>query len=99
MLLTQLISSSGNSQANAILFHIQTTQKEAVTKLVRSLHLPVLDEAPIITMRLNSMKGRSVESIMADKQRHIPAWTLRREYRSTYNDHLRDSEKVIAGKW
>jgi putative ABC transport system permease protein len=40
-----------------------------------------------------------VESILADKQSHIPHWALRREYRSTYHDGLRDGEKLVAGTW
>ena len=98
-LLTQLISANSTNQANTILFDIQPDQREAVLALVRSLHLPVLDEAPIVTMRLSSVKGRKVEAILADKQNHIPRWTLRHEYRSTYSDHLRDGEKLIAGQW
>ncbi len=98
-LLDQLVSARGPNQPNAVLFDIQKSQKEAVIKLVRSFNLPVLDEAPIVTMRLSSVKGRSVESLLADKQRHIPPWTLRREYRSSYNDQLRDGEKIIAGQW
>jgi putative ABC transport system permease protein len=70
-----------------------------VIQLVRSLGLPVLDEAPIITMRLASVKGRTVESILADKQNHISHWSLRHEYRSTYETRLRDGEKLIAGQW
>jgi putative ABC transport system permease protein len=89
----------GASQANAVLFDIQPDQKEAVANLVRSLGRPVLDEAPIVTMRLSSIKGRAVESLLADPKSAIPAWTLRREYRSTYTDHLRDAEKITAGQW
>jgi putative ABC transport system permease protein len=98
-LLTQLVSSGGTNQPNAILFDIQPDQKEAVSNLVTSLKLLVLDQAPIVTMRLTSVKGRAVESILADKQSTIPHWAVRREYRSTYNDGLRDGEKLIAGTW
>jgi putative ABC transport system permease protein len=89
----------GASQANAVLFDIQPDQKKAVAGLVRSLGRPVLDEAPIVTMRISSIKGRPVESLLADRQSAIPAWTLRREYRSTYTDHLRDAERITAGQW
>ena len=89
----------GASRANAVLFDIQPDQKEAVAQLVRALGRPVLDEAPIVTMRLTSIKGRSIESLLADRQSTLPAWTLRREYRSTYTDHLRDAEKITAGQW
>ncbi|MDB6018638.1 MAG: transporter permease [Pedosphaera sp.] len=97
-LLTQLISSSGTNQANTILFDIQPDQREPVINLVRSMNLPILDEAPIVTMRLTSVKGRPVESLLADKQKQVPNWSLRHEYRSTYSDHLRDGEKIIAGR-
>lgn len=98
-LLTQLISSDRKEQPNAILFDIQPDQREGVSNLVASLKLPVLDEAPIVTMRLSSLKGRSVESILTNKNSGIPNWTLRREYRCTYSERLRDSEKLIAGTW
>ncbi len=98
-LLTQLVSSDSKNQPNAILFGIQPDQREGVSNLVHSLSLPILDEAPIVTMRLMSLKGRTVESILADKEAGIPKWTLRREYRSTYSGRLRDSEKIVAGDW
>jgi putative ABC transport system permease protein len=98
-LLTQLVSANGPHQPNAVLFDIQTSQTDAVTKLIRSLGLPVLDEVPIVTMRLSSVKGRAVESMLSGRSRRGPGWALRREYRSTYGDHLRDGEKIIAGRW
>jgi putative ABC transport system permease protein len=98
-LLTQLIRADNRNQPNAILFDIQPDQRDAVSNLVHSLNLPILDEAPIVTMRLSTLKGRTVEAILAERKSGIPNWTLRREYRSTYYDHLRDSEKIIAGRW
>ena len=97
--LTSSLIVPGASQANAVLFDIQPDQEEAVSNLVRSLGRPVLDEAPIVTMRLSSINGRPVESLLADPKSTVPAWTLRREYRSTYTDHLRDAEKITAGRW
>lgn len=98
-LLTQLISSSGASQPNAVLFDIQPTQIEPLSKLIQSQNLPVLDNVPMVTMRLSSVKGRTVESIVADKETGHHRWAFRREYRSTYSDHLRDGECIIAGKF
>jgi putative ABC transport system permease protein len=100
-LMTQLISTKGTNQPNAVLFDIQAGQKEAARKLVQSLNLPVLDETPIITMRLSSVKGVAVESIMSKTNRsgESPRWAYRREYRSTYSDHLRDGERLVSGQW
>jgi putative ABC transport system permease protein len=98
-LTTELLVSDGPNQPNTVLFDLQPSQTEAASKLVRSLQLPVLDELPLVTMRLTSIKGKSVESLLADKESHIPSWMLRREYRSTYTDHLRDAEKIVEGRW
>jgi putative ABC transport system permease protein len=61
------------------------------------LQLPVLDEMPIVTMRLSSVNGQSIKSILADKDTRHSRWAFRREYRSTYGDHLRPGERIIAG--
>jgi putative ABC transport system permease protein len=97
--ITSSLSVPSASEANTVLFDIQPDQKAAVSNLVRSLGRPVLDEAPIVTMRLSSINGRTAESLLADPKNSVPAWTLRREYRSTYADHLRDAEKITSGKW
>jgi putative ABC transport system permease protein len=99
MLTRDLVPAGGADQPNAILFDIQPAQTRAVAELVRAQGLPVLDQLPIVTMRLSSIKGRGIDALLAGKQSHIPAWTLRREYRSTYTDHLREAEKVISGRW
>jgi putative ABC transport system permease protein len=82
-----------------VLFDVQPDQREAVLALLHKQNQAVLDEAPIITMRLSQVKGRTVEEMLADRRKSIPNWALRREYRSTYNDRLRDGEKLLAGQW
>ena len=99
VLLYQLIASSGKNQPNAVLFDVQTAQVEPLTNLICSLGLPVLDETPIVTMRLSSVKGRSVDSLLANQPEPGRGWVFRREYRSTFNDHLRDGERITAGNW
>jgi putative ABC transport system permease protein len=100
-LLKQLITSTGADQPNAVLFDIQNSQQQRVLALVRSLHLPVLDQVPIVNMRLSSVKGRPVDSILAstNRTRGGHRWAYRREYRSTYRDQLSDGEKIVAGRW
>jgi putative ABC transport system permease protein len=97
-LLTGLISSSGKNQPNAVLFDIQPEQREPVAKLIQSLQLPVLDQMPLITMRISSVNGLSVGTNAPGGQRgRSGRWAFRREYRSTWSDHLRDGEKIVAG--
>jgi putative ABC transport system permease protein len=97
--LTNDLVRAGSQQANAVLFDIQPDQKAALVRMIGALGLPVLDEAPIITMRIRSINDRGVEAMLAARENPVPSWTLRREYRSTYTDHLRDGEKIIAGAW
>ncbi len=99
VLLAQFQSIDDRGQPNIFLFDIQPDQKEPVGTLVRELEFPVLQEAPIVTMRLSSIKGRPVSEILADPARKIPEWQLEREYRSTFRDHLTGTEKITAGAW
>jgi len=99
MLLRQAMLAGQADQPNLILFDIQSDQREDVANLVRSFALPVLQQAPLVTMRLASIKGRSVEDLRNDAGNKIPTWALQWEYRATYREHLIGTETVIAGTW
>lgn len=87
----------GSGRPNMVLFDIQNEQKAGVRALVDRYKLPVVQAVPVVTMRLASINGRSVEAIQADTSAKIPEWALTREYRVTYRDSLIDSEKLTAG--
>ncbi len=99
VLLTQFRSLDANNQPNIFLFDIQPAQTKAVADLVRQQQLPVIQEAPIVTMRLVEVKGRKSSDILKDAQQKVPEWELEREYRSTYRAELSETEKITAGKW
>jgi putative ABC transport system permease protein len=99
VLLAQFRSLDRNEQPNIFLFDIQPDQTEAVAELVRTLGFQVIQEAPIVTMRLVEIKGRKSAEILADPKRTIPEWELEREYRSTYRETLSETEKITAGQW
>jgi putative ABC transport system permease protein len=99
VLLAQLQSVGAKNQANIFLFDIQPDQKTGVADIVRAAGMPVIQEAPIVTMRLTEIKGRKTADIFADPQRKIPEWELQREYRCTYREQLSDTEKITAGRW
>jgi putative ABC transport system permease protein len=82
---------------NLYLVDVQPDQREEVEGLVRGLGLPVLESAPMVTMRLASVRGVPVSEL--EKDRSVRRWPLRREYRSTYRDRLNATETVIAGEW
>lgn len=95
LLLNQVALADSGSQPNTILFDIQASQKDSVSKKITDLGLPVIQQVPIVTMRLETIDGKTkMESDTA-----IPEWVFDREYRSTYRDTLIDTEKITEGKW
>ncbi len=99
VLLAQFRSIGRDNQPNIFLFDIQPDQAAEVAATVRAFGLPVIQEAPIVTMRLAEIKGRKTADILADPKRKIPEWQLQREYRCTYRETLSETEKVVSGKW
>ncbi len=96
-LLSQVSLSGSGNQPNMVLFDIQSSQQAGVARLAKQYKLPVLQEAPIVTMRLTGINGRTVEAIQKDTAAGIPDWALTREYRVTYRDSLISSEKLHEG--
>ena len=99
VLLAQFQSVDAKNQPNIFLFDIQPDQKAGVAEIVRAAGMPVIQEAPIVTMRLTEIKGRKTVDILADPRRKIPEWELQREYRCTYREQLSETEKITAGRW
>ena len=98
-LLGQLRVVGGGNRPNLMLFDIQDDQVGPLQRLLQERGTPVRQHAPIITMRIASIKGRAVADILKDQSLRVPAWTLRREYRSTYRGEITDSEKLTAGRF
>lgn len=96
--LRQLDLGLGAARANTILFDIQEDQIASVTDLVRA-NGTLVQQTPIVTMRIAEINGRPVASLIADTTRRIGAWALRREFRSTYRDSLVGTEKLVSGRW
>lgn len=82
---------------NLILFDVQTDQKEGIINAIIPKGLPILDNIPIITMRLERIKERSVNDIRLDTITSINKWILNHEFRVTYRDSLIGSEKLVSG--
>ncbi len=98
-LLQQVIRTNDAAQPNLVLFDIQNDQREKIRASVRSLRLPVLQDIPLVTMRLSTVKGRNVADLRGDKELNLAEWALQWEYRATYRDHLLETEKLTNGAW
>ncbi len=84
---------------NLILMDVQTNQTEAAAASIRNNGLPVIDNFPIVTMRIQRIKGRSVNDIREDTTSTINRWILNHEFRTTYRDSLVASETLASGEW
>lgn len=88
---------SVSSGPNMIVFDIQEDQREPIKQVLAEEGLAFLEESPVVTMRIRSVKGRTAAELLDDEGTKIPAWTLKREFRSTFRDHLSSSERLLEG--
>ncbi|WP_421944771.1 ABC transporter permease [Pedobacter sp.] len=93
ILINRVTLSSGTNQPNMVLFDIQTSQKQAVTDLTKSYKLPLMNQVPVITMRIEEINGKKAGQDSTNTR------AFRNELRATYQDTLTAAEKIIEGKW
>ena len=110
LLLSRVRLSGSGKQPNMVLFDIQNEQIAGVRALVKQQKLPILQEVPVVTMRLNDINGKTAsasrpprpdqptEATRADSAKRPPGWAFTREYRVTYRDTLISSEQIASGK-
>lgn len=99
MLMKELNFATREDAPNLIFFDIQPDQNEGVNQILKKQDVPILQNVPMVTMRLDSLRGRSTQAIERDTTNKVRGWALRREYRSTYRDSLIDSETLVQGEW
>jgi len=87
------LTHSGESP-NLYLIDVQPDQIDGVASLVKAQNLPVLENAPMVTMRIQAIRG-----VPVNEAKNVPKWVARREFRSTYRDFLNSTETLIAGEW
>ncbi|MGF1638591.1 MAG: ABC transporter permease [Cyclobacteriaceae bacterium] len=88
-----------SDNANMIMLDIQNGQKSAVINTIQGNDLEVLDDIPIVTMRIHNLAGRSVNDIRQDTTSEVRRWILNHEFRVTYRDSLIASETLEEGNW
>jgi putative ABC transport system permease protein len=97
MLLGTINFDDGQDLPNLALYDIQYDQNEGVNKIILDNGMELLQNVPIVTMRLQSINDTTVAEFMADSSRKPRSWALNREYRSTYRDSLVSTETVDSG--
>ncbi|MEM1124595.1 MAG: FtsX-like permease family protein, partial [Bacteroidota bacterium] len=100
LLLNQVEFTGRGDQPNMIMYDIQTNQREEVVQLVESYDLPIIQNVPIVTMRLETIDGIDKVTNRKDTtETHKANWAYNREYRVTYRDSMTASEKIVEGIW
>lgn len=99
LLLGQVAAMGEGERPTMAFFDVQDDQREEIAGILAERELPLLQDVPIVTMRLAAVKGRPVSEIVRDGTNETPDWVLRREYRSTYRNHLVSTERLVAGVW
>ena len=95
LLLAKLSLENNSKTPNIILLDVQSDQRDAVAASLDN----VIDNIPIVTMRVHSINGRSVNEIKSDTSSTINPWMLNHEFRVTYRDSLIGSESIVSGQW
>jgi putative ABC transport system permease protein len=99
LLLKQVQLSGAGEQPNMLIFDIQTVNKEGVKSLVKGNQMPVIQDVPVVTMRLENFNGKNVNEILADSTNGLEDWALEREYRCTYRDTMIETETTLEGEF
>ena len=99
MLVEQLGVKTLEGKADTYLIDVQPDQREGVGEVFASLDLPVMDEAPMISMRLRGLKGQTLAEAQKKRQTRVPSWVLRRDFRSTYRREMAETEELLRGEW
>lgn len=99
LLLKGIDLSDRQNSPNVMLFDIQTEQKEAIVQLTRSFDLPVMQDFPIVTLRVHTLKGLTAEQTFKDTTQEVPRWFFNNELRVTFRDSLLKTEKILEGAW
>ncbi|WP_224488076.1 ABC transporter permease [Robertkochia flava] len=97
MLLAQATLEDQQNNPNIVLLDVQSDQRQGVTKTIEGNEMNVISDIPIVTMRIASIKGRPVNEIRRDTVNEVNRWILSHEFRTTYRDHMVDSEELISG--
>jgi putative ABC transport system permease protein len=91
--------SQTEQDANLILLDVQTAQREQVINTLKRNKVPIIDNVPIVTMRMHKIKDRLVNDLRSDTTRQVRGWILNHEFRTTYRDELVESERLLEGEW
>jgi putative ABC transport system permease protein len=69
LLIDKVKAAVGNNQGNMVLFDIQPDEVKGITALAKGERLAVLEDLPVVTMRITKMRGMTVEQAAVGRGR------------------------------
>lgn len=87
---------------NLVLFDIQPYQEQDILQLLEDRGLPILGHAPVVTMNLQRVNGKTIRELEALEEAgemDLERWALFQEYRTTYRDSLSPEAKLVKGSF
>lgn len=86
-----------SQRANILLFDVQTDQLPGVQSVLQQQQLRVIEQAPVVTVRLRTVRGKTFAQLRADSTLRLPFWAG--EYRVSYRDTLLSTESIVQGRF
>lgn len=99
MLIKQVTLATSGNQANLVVYDIQTSQAEPIAALARKQKLRIVQQIPVVTVRIESIKGKTASDYKKDSTLKRERWVFGNELRVTYRDSLTHDEKVTDGEF
>jgi putative ABC transport system permease protein len=99
VLLAQASVENNAETPNIILLDVQAAQQEEVAATITENNLSVLENMPIVTMRLHAINNRTVNEMRRDSVLTVDRWILNHEFRVSYRNALTDAETIQKGEW
>lgn len=97
LLIDQVEITTDKDRPNLMVFDIQSSQVDAIAKLATDKDLPLLQQVPVVTMKIQSINGVTLEQAINDSTIDRRSRPFRREWRVTYRDSLIESEELARG--
>jgi putative ABC transport system permease protein len=97
LLLSNVQEMDAGNQPNVILYGIEKEQMAGLAQLTAEFEMPIVQQVPIVTMRMTGWQGKTKAEWLADTTRQAERWAFNREIRVTFRDSLDGFEEVLDG--
>ncbi|HLF65757.1 MAG TPA: FtsX-like permease family protein, partial [Saprospiraceae bacterium] len=97
LILRNVANMDAGNQPNMILYGIERTQKDSLAAITKHYKMPIIQQVPIVTMRIEGWKGRTKSEWLGDTTRKAETWAINREARVTFRDTLDVAEHLVKG--